>query len=116
MPRKLHMDLDNPTTLTKENLSAFLVDELGFVKNYYGLCMENKVVDEKQCTVIWYVEDLKISHLDPNVVTRILGKLQDQDNVHTYLRMIIDYCTAGQFKFYMYQYVDDFFGECNYCV
>ena len=59
-----------------ENLSTFLVDELGFAKNEYDLCVANKVIDGKQCTVIWHVDDLKISHVDPKVVAWFLNKLQ----------------------------------------
>ena len=32
----------------------------------------------KQCTIAWYVDDMKISHVDPEVVTNIIEKLEDQ--------------------------------------
>ena len=76
------------------------------------------MIDGNQCTVIWHVDDLKISHVDPKVVTWFLNKFQGRygnimpvtvtrGKVHNYLGMIIGYRTAGQVKFNMYQYVDD---------
>jgi len=47
------------------NLSSFLVDELGFRINPYDSCVANKVINGKQCTIGWHVDDLKISHVDP---------------------------------------------------
>jgi hypothetical protein len=41
----------------------------GFVLNPYDSCVANKVVDGKQMTVCWHVDDLKVSHCDPAQVT-----------------------------------------------
>jgi hypothetical protein len=41
----------------------------GFVLNPYDQCVANKVVDGKQMTVCWHVDDLKVSHCDPSQVT-----------------------------------------------
>jgi hypothetical protein len=40
----------------------------GFVINPYDVCMVNKTINGKQCTVTWHVDDLKISHADRQVV------------------------------------------------
>ena len=53
-----------------QNLSSQLV-EWGFVINPYNFCVANKIINGKQCTVVWHVDDLKISHVDPKVVTTI---------------------------------------------
>lgn len=45
--------------------------------NPYDCCLANKVIDGHQCTIIWHVDDLKISHVDPDVVTGIIKKLND---------------------------------------
>ena len=29
----------------------------------------NKIIDNKQCTIIWNVDDLKTSHVEPAVVS-----------------------------------------------
>ena len=34
------------------------------------------MINGKQCTIVWYVDDNKISHVDKNVVTDILEKLK----------------------------------------
>ena len=49
----------------------------GFVLNPYDLCVANKIIDGKQCTIAWYVDDNKISHVDTNVVTNILEKMRE---------------------------------------
>jgi len=37
--------------------------EWGFIINPYNWCIANKMVDDKQCTMAWHVDDLKISHV-----------------------------------------------------
>ena len=37
--------------------------------------MANKTINGKQCTIVWNVDDLKISHESANVVTSIINKL-----------------------------------------
>ena len=34
----------------------------GFILNSYDPCVANKMVDRKQMTVIWHVDDLKVLH------------------------------------------------------
>jgi hypothetical protein len=33
-------------------------------------------IEGKQCTIAWYVDDTKISHVNPNVVSIIIGKIE----------------------------------------
>ena len=47
--------------------------EDGFVLNPYDACIANKEINGSQCTVIWHVDDLKISHRDPKVVDSVLA-------------------------------------------
>ena len=44
----------------------------GFVINPYDKCVANKIINGKQCTIVWYVGDNKISHEDLEVVTEII--------------------------------------------
>ena len=46
--------------------------------NDYDRCVANKIINGKQCTIIWHVDDLKISHKDKAVVHDILKKLNDK--------------------------------------
>lgn len=39
--------------------------EMGFVMNKYDPGVANKLVDGSMCTVVFYIDDNKISHKDP---------------------------------------------------
>jgi hypothetical protein len=57
-----------------ENLLSQL-QEWGFKLNPYDFCITNKIINNKQCAIAWHVDDLKISHVDPQVVTTSLNLL-----------------------------------------
>ena len=40
---------------------------MGFMPNLYDHCVVNKIIEGKQCTIGWHVDDIKISHQDPQV-------------------------------------------------
>jgi hypothetical protein len=44
------------------------LQEWVFNVNGYDSCVANKVIGGKQCTIIWHVDDLKISHADSKTV------------------------------------------------
>ena len=48
----------------------------GFKVNPYDPCVANKMINGKQMTVTWYVDDLKISHMDSNEVTTFMEHLR----------------------------------------
>ncbi len=58
-----------------ELYSSTLID-MGFELNPYDMCVANSIVDGKQCTIVWYVDDNKISHVDPEVVSNIIKKIE----------------------------------------
>ena len=100
-----------------KNLTSFLVDELGFAVNPYDWCVVNKIINGKQCTVGWHVDDLKISHQDSQVVDDILHKLNGRygkesplvvtrGRVHEYLGMKMDFTTPGKVILSMPDYID----------
>ena len=51
---------------------------MGFTLNPYDPCVANKMVDGKQCTICWYVDDNKISHKDPKVVDWVIKAIEDK--------------------------------------
>jgi hypothetical protein len=53
-------------------LLTFLIDHLTFTRNPCDWCVVNKVANDAQCTIVWYVDDLKILHKDPDVVGNLL--------------------------------------------
>jgi hypothetical protein len=98
------------------------LEEWGFTINPYDFCVANKTVNKQQCTIAWHVNDLKISHKDPAVVTSILNLLDGRygqeivagerapltvtrGKVHDYLGMTLDYSVAGKIKIDMTDYV-----------
>ena len=62
----------------------------------------NKIIDNKQCTILWHVDDLKTSHVEPAVISSVLAGIDAEygniakititrGKVHKYLGMNIDY-------------------------
>ena len=54
------------------NLYVKTFDDLGFSINKHDICVAKKIIYGKQCTIVWYAENNKLSHVDPNAVTDIL--------------------------------------------
>jgi hypothetical protein len=89
----------------------------GFTNNPYDWCVANKMIDGKQCTVLWHVDDLKISHVHDEVNTNIIKKINDEfgkespltitrGKIHDYMGMTLDYYKQGKVKIKMLDYVD----------
>ena len=51
------------------------LEEMGYQRNEYDWCVMNKIIDNKQCTILWNFDDLKTSHVDPAVVSRFLADI-----------------------------------------
>jgi hypothetical protein len=54
---------------------------MGFVLNPYDPC-----ITQAQCTVAWYVDDNKISHINPAVVTSVIERIEAQFGKMTVMR------------------------------
>ena len=104
-----------------ENLSETF-QEWGFKINPYDWCVVNKMINGKQCTIGWHVDDLKISHVDLEVVDGILNKLDESNvkeatmvttrgKIHDYLGMTLDYNINGKVKITMFEYIDKIIEE-----
>ena len=44
----------------------------GFEINLYDLCVVNKMINGKQCTVCFYVDDNKILHMNKHVINDVI--------------------------------------------
>ncbi len=56
---------DPISTLTNKDIGLVKeLKEMGFEINPYDTCMANKLMNKKQMTVRWHVDDLMISHVD----------------------------------------------------
>ena len=52
------------------NLYVETLEKEGYKVNPYNRCVANKVINGSQCTIVWYVDDNKISNKDKDVVTK----------------------------------------------
>ena len=48
----------------------------GFVTNPYDPCVANKIINGDQFTIVWHVDDLKLSHKDSKVVDEMIRYLK----------------------------------------
>lgn len=55
-----------------------VLKNLGFVLNDYDKCVANLDIGGSQATIVWHVDDAKVSHADPGVVTWILGEIEKE--------------------------------------
>jgi Reverse transcriptase (RNA-dependent DNA polymerase) len=60
------------------DLFVSTLKDIGFTLNPYDACVANKMINGSQCTVAWYVDDNKISHKDPQVVSDIIQKIEER--------------------------------------
>jgi hypothetical protein len=85
----------------------------GFVLNPYDSCVAIKVVDKKQMTVCWHIDDLRVSHCDPaqvNIFGEWLSKNYEvamathRGKVHNILGMIFEFLPKGKAMVPMMEY------------
>jgi hypothetical protein len=98
------------------------LESWGFVINPYDWCVANKDINGSQCTILWHVDDLKISHVDPDVVTDVIQRVESvfgkeapltitRGKIHDYLGMKLDYGIPGKVKISMVDYVQNLLDE-----
>ena len=100
-----------------KDLFNVLINELGFTRNPYNVCVINKKLNDKQATIVWHVDNLKISHAKAKILTSILDYLSvryggtmpltiSRGKIHKYLGMTFDYTKKGKVKVIRYDYID----------
>lgn len=80
-----------------------------FKLNKCDPCVANLGVNGKQCTVCWYVDNNKTSHVDPKVVDSIIRMVEDKFGVMTkrrgkkyiFVGMGIEFADEGRVKILM---------------
>ena len=90
-----------------------MLKEVGFVINRYDPCVANMIIQGKQATIAWHVDDCKVSHKDPEVVTSILSKNQDRfrelsitrGKSHTFVGMDLFFQVDGSVRIEAKQYI-----------
>lgn len=48
------------------------LEKWGLLLNPYDNCVTNKTIIGSRCTILWHVDDLKVSHTDPVVVDNMI--------------------------------------------
>ena len=86
--------------------------------------LANKIINGKQCTIVWHVDNLKISHVDSKVVDEIIASLKSEygkvgkmsvrrGKKHDYLDTTLDFSSKGNFIVDMEPYLDDILGDLS---
>jgi hypothetical protein len=98
------------------------LEGIGFEFNAYDPCIANRVVNGKQQTIRFHVDDLLSSHVDPKVNDEFAVWLNDKygsikpctivrGKLHRYLGMMLDFTVDGKVKFRMDEYVERMIDE-----
>jgi hypothetical protein len=98
-------------------LSSVLIIQK-FVLNLYDSCVANKMINGNQCTILWHIDDLKIAHIDPAVVTSVIVELTGvfgtqallsvtKRKIHHYLGMTLDFTKHGIVEISIAKYIKD---------
>ena len=51
--------------------------DMVFELNPYDMCAVNTYIEGIQCTLFWYMDDNMISHVDPNVVNKVIKMIEE---------------------------------------
>jgi hypothetical protein len=92
------------------------LQEWGFEINGYDSCDANKITDGKQGMIVWHVDDVKISHVEPKSVDDVIALLErefgkeapltvQRGRVHDYLGMCLDFSSPGKMVVSMESYI-----------
>jgi hypothetical protein len=98
------------------------LEDIGFIFNPYDPCVTNKKVQGLQQTILFHVDDLKLSHKMKSVnnkfekwLNRKYGKhgkvTKKRGKVHDYLGMESDYHKQGELKINMTKYVENMMND-----
>ena len=74
----LHMEMLQETygyielALRWYELCSEALEKEDFVINPYDWCVTNQEINGKQCTIVWWADGNKVSHVDPLVVTHVI--------------------------------------------
>ena len=96
--------------------------DMGFEINPYDRCVANKLIEGKQCTILWHVDDIKVSHCSARVVTGVVNEIQEEygkeapltvshGKKHDYLRMVIDHSRDGAVIITMLDFISNMLKE-----
>ena len=75
------------------------------------------MINGHQMTVVWHMDDLKVSHMDAEEVEKFIQRMEETfgkdtpltvscGEVHDYLGMTLDFCNRGKVRIEMEHYID----------
>ena len=94
--------------------------DFGFELNPYDPCVANKMVDGEQLTVVWHVDDLKMSHKKKECIDKLLAYLKTkygegivvhEGTIQDYLGVDHDYGEKGAVKMSMIKHIAKIFED-----
>jgi hypothetical protein len=83
------------------------IESQGFEINPYNPCVANSMINGKQFTMVWHVDDINMSHEDKKEVTRMITWLKSiysedmrvsRGKIQDYLGMTVDFTKKGEVK------------------
>jgi len=80
------------------------LEGMGFKIKPYDLCVANNVINGTQFTICWYIDNLKLSHTNEEIVKEIISEIEERYGKmtvmygikHTYLGMDIFFPGNGE--------------------
>ena len=86
---------------------------MGYQRNKYDWCVMNKIDNDKQCTILFHVDDLNMLQVDSNIFSSVLADVEakygkfvkitiTRGKINKYFRMTIDYSFTGKVILYMF--------------
>ena len=88
---------------------------MGFEVNPYDHCVANKMIKGSQCTVGWYIDNNKVSHINDKVNTMVVEAIEEKfgklarttGDKHTFLGMDVEMISKGKIAISTPQHVDE---------
>ena len=99
---------------------TYVLKTFGFKINPYDPCVANKMVEGSPMTIMWHMDDLKVSHKDPFQITmyaiyhtKFFGKniMVKHGKVNDFLGIDWDYSKKGVVKVSMIKYISNIIKE-----
>jgi hypothetical protein len=95
------------------------LQNMGFELNPYDQCVANCDFNGSQCTIVWYVDDMKVSHKDPEVVSAVISNIESsfgkmtvkRGKEHEFLGMKIVYNENNTATITMRSYLEEAIAE-----
>jgi hypothetical protein len=95
------------------------LQDMGFELNPYDQCVANCDFNGSQCTIVWYVDDMKVSHKDPDVVSAVISNIESsfgkmtvrRGKEHEFLGMKVVYNENNTATISMRSYLEEAIAE-----